>query len=120
MRPDGSRSLAFTPEPDGVDWVAERADPAATDLYFMGYGHDYKKALKDFTLIAGKTPLPPDYVFGYWYSKYENYTADDFRNIIKSLKDNDVNADVMILDMDWHWNGEQGVADGPDGRGTPN
>ena len=115
VRPDGSRSLAFTPEPDGVDWVAERADPAATDLYFMGYGHDYKKALKDFTLIAGKTPLPPDYVFGYWYSKYENYTADDFRNIIKSLKDNDVNADVMILDMDWHWNGEQGVSDGRGG-----
>ncbi len=115
VRPDGSRSLAFIPEPDSIDWVAERADPSATDLYFMGYGHDYKRALKDFTLIAGKTPLPPDYVFGYWYSKYENYTAEDFRNIIKSLKDNDVNADVMILDMDWHWNGEQGVSDGRGG-----
>ena len=114
-RPDGSRSLAFAPDTDGIDWVARRADPNALDLYFMGYGHDYKRALKDFTLIAGKTPLPPDYVFGYWYSKYENYTADDFRNIMKSLKDNDINADVMILDMDWHWNGEQGVSDGRGG-----
>lgn len=114
-RPDGSRSLAFAPDTDGIDWVTQRADPNALDLYFMGYGHDYKRALKDFTLIAGKTPLPPDYVFGYWYSKYENYTADDFRNIMKSLKDNDINADVMILDMDWHWNGEQGVSDGRGG-----
>ena len=114
-RPDGSRSLAFTPDPDGIDWVTPRADADALDLYFLGYGHDYKRALKDFTLIAGKIPLPPDYVFGYWYSKYENYTADDFRNIIKSLKDNDINSDVMILDMDWHWNGEQGVSGGRGG-----
>lgn len=114
-RPDGSRSLALTAEPDGIDWVATRVDNDALDLYFLGYGHDYKRALKDFTLIAGKIPLPPDYVFGYWYSKYENYTADDFRNIAKSLKDNDLNTDVMILDMDWHWNGEQGVSGGSGG-----
>ena len=59
-RPDGSRSLAFTPDPDGIDWVTPRADADALDLYFLGYGHDYKRALKDFTLIAGKIPLPPD------------------------------------------------------------
>ena len=114
-RPDGSRSLALEPGEDNIDWVAERADPEAMDLYFMGYGHDYKQALKDFTLIAGKIPLPPDYVFGYWYSKYENYTADDFRNIIRNLKENDINTDVMILDMDWHWNGEKEVSDGRGG-----
>lgn len=114
-RPDGSRSLAFTPGEEGIDWVTQRADPDAVDLYFMGYGHDYKKALKDFSVISGKTPLPPDYVFGYWYSKYENYSADDFRNIVKNLKDNDINTDVMILDMDWHWNGEEGVSDGRGG-----
>lgn len=106
VRPDGSRSLALVPDETGVDWVAPRDDKAALDLYFMGYGHDYKQALKDYTLIAGKMPLPPDYAFGYWYSKYENYSADDYRNIIKNLKDNDINTDVIILDMDWHWNGD--------------
>ena len=116
-RADGSRSLAFAGKEGipGVDWLAERADTAALDLYFMGYGHNYKQALKDFTLIAGKIPLPPDYVFGYWYSKYENYTADDFRNIAAALKENDINADVMILDMDWHWNAEKGVSGGRGG-----
>ncbi len=114
-RPDGSHSLAFTSEPDGIDWVTERAVKGVLDLYFMGYGHDYKRALKDFTRIAGRIPLPPDYVFGYWYSKYENYSADDFRNIVKALKDNDINADVMILDMDWHWNGEKEVSGGRGG-----
>ena len=114
-RADGSRSLAFVKDPDGIDWVAPRADEDALDIYFMGYGHDYKKAIYDFTRIAGKIPLPPDYVLGYWYSKYDNYTADDFRNIIKSMADNDINADVLILDMDWHWNGEKEVSGGRGG-----
>ena len=59
--------------------------------------------------------MPPDYVLGYWYSKYDNYSADDFRNIVKSMRDNDINADVLILDMDWHWNGEQEVSGGRGG-----
>ena len=114
-RADGSRSLALVPDSGGIDWAAPRADADALDLYFLGYGHNYKKALYDFTLIAGKSPLPPDYVLGYWYSKYDNYSADDFRNIVKSMRDNDINADVLILDMDWHWNGEQEVSGGRGG-----
>ena len=114
-RADGSRSLALVPDSGGIDWAAPRADADALDLYFLGYGHNYKKALYDFTLIAGKIPLPPDYVLGYWYSKYDNYSADDFRNIVKSMRDNDINTDVLILDMDWHWNGEQEVSGGRGG-----
>ena len=105
VRADGGRSLALVPDETGVDWVAPRDDRRALDLYFLGYGHDYKKALYDYTRIAGKMPLPPDYAFGYWYSKYEEYSADDYRDIIRNLKENDVNTDVIILDMDWHWNG---------------
>ena len=63
-RADGSRSFAFEADSTmGFDWWAERNDPDALDLYFMGYGKDYKKALYDFTLICGKIPLPPAYIF---------------------------------------------------------
>ncbi len=107
-RADGSRSYALEPnETVGYDWLAERADPQAMDIYFMGYGHDYKKALKDFTRVAGNIPLPPAYVFGYWYSKYQSYTADEFRGLVKDLKANGIPTDVLILDMDWHWNGNK-------------
>lgn len=115
-RPDGSRSFALEPnDAVGYDWWAERKDPQALDLYFLGYGNDYKKALHDFTLVAGKIPLPPAYVFGYWYSKYSSYSADDYRNIMHSLKENDIKTDVLILDMDWHWNGN--AASMSEGRG---
>lgn len=103
-RNDGSYSLMFDGS-EGVDWVAQREDPASMDMYFMGYGHDYKKALYDFTQIAGKIPLPPQYVFGYWYSKYQRYSEQDFRNIVGNIQNNDIPMDVLVIDMDWHMDG---------------
>ncbi len=51
-------------------------DEHAMQYYLLGYGHNYKKAVVRLILkIAGKIPLPPDYVFGYWYSKYASYSA---------------------------------------------
>ena len=115
-RPDGSRSFALQPaEEIGFDWWAERNDTNALDIYFLGYGSNYKKALADFTKIAGKIPLPPAFVFGYWYSKYASYTSDDYRNIMADLAKNDIPCDVMILDMDWHWNGDQNDSNGRGG-----
>ena len=115
-RADGGRSYALVPSTEvGYSWWADRADNHAMDTYFLGYGHNYKKAIADFTKIAGDIPLPPDYVFGYWYSKYASYSADDYRNIMKDLKTNKIPTDVMILDMDWHWNGN--AYSGSEGRG---
>lgn len=116
-RADGSRSFAMEPESVvGYDWWTQRKDPAALDVYFLGYGSEYKKALYDFTRIAGKIPLPPNYVFGYWYSRYAAYTDEDYRKIMKALADNDIPTDVIILDMDWHWNGRADC--GSEGRGA--
>ena len=107
VRADGSRSFALEPDSGlGYDWWAERKDPQAVDMYFMGYGSDYKKAIGDFTKIAGRIPLPPAYVFGYWYSRYASYSADDYRQIMRDIRENEIPADIMILDMDWHWNGK--------------
>ncbi len=115
-RADGSRSFALQPSAEmGFDWWAPRTDPEALDIYFLAYGNDYRKALADFTKIAGKIPLPPAYVFGYWYSKYASYTSDDYRNIMSDLSSNAIPCDVMILDMDWHWNGDQGESGGRGG-----
>ena len=35
---------------------------------------DYKGALYDFTLVAGKIPMPPRYTFGIFYSRYWAYS----------------------------------------------
>ena len=107
-RGDGSTTFAFDGLQDGIEWVAEPVDKDAIDWYFLGYGHQYKKALGDYIKIAGRQPMPPLYVLGYWYSKYQRYTSDEFMEIVNDVKRNQIPMDVMIFDMDWHTQGWTG------------
>ena len=107
-RGDGSTTFAFEGDVDGIEWLAEPVDKNAYDWYFMGYGHDYKDALGDYIKIAGRQPMPPLFALGYWYSKYQRYTQQDFMNLTNEIKRNDIPIDVMIMDMDWHLDGWTG------------
>lgn len=105
---DGTRSLVFDDNVDGVPWVSQQVDATAIDWYFMGYGHDYKKALGDYTQVGGKQPMPPLYALGYWYSRYWKYSQRDYVNLVSEIQANHIPLDVMILDMDWHTEGWTG------------
>ena len=113
-RGDGSVSFPLEPQAGSFDWVAPHADASAYDWYFFGYGHDYKKALGDFSKVAGSIPLPPKYMFGYWYSRYWAYTSNEFMQIVRDVENNDIPMDVMIFDMDWHKPGWTGWSWNPD------
>lgn len=107
-RGDGSKSFPFDGVVDGIPWVGKVLDTAAIDWYFMGYGHEYMKALSDYVRIAGRQPLPPHYMFGYWYSKYQAYNTSQFQQIVKDMESNSVPHDVIMFDCDWHqssWTG---------------
>lgn len=107
-RGDGSTTFALAPNEDGFPWLEQPVDKDAADWYFMGYGHDYKAALTDFTKVAGKVPMPPKYIFGYWYSRYWAYSQNDFIQLVNDMENNDIPVDVMIMDMDWHKSGWTG------------
>ena len=107
-RGDGSTTFAFDGQEDGIDWLARPVDQNAYDWYFMGYGHDYRRAIGDYTKIAGRQPMPPLYALGYWYSKYERYSQQDFINLTNEIRQNQIPIDVMIMDMDWHLDGWTG------------
>ncbi|HEX8891831.1 MAG TPA: TIM-barrel domain-containing protein, partial [Terriglobales bacterium] len=83
-------------------WVIERPKGDRQDWYFFGYGHDYVAALRDFTLIAGKIPLPPYFAFGAWWSRYWAYSDQELINLANDFRNNDVPLDVFVIDMDWH------------------
>jgi len=84
-------------------WVKERESRQCQDWYFMAYGHDYKAALKDFTVFAGKMPLPPRFTFGYWWSRYWAYTDKEMRTLVDKFQAYDIPLDVLVVDMDWHY-----------------
>ncbi len=83
-------------------WVFPRPEKALQDYYIFCYGLDYKVALKDFTDIAGKIALPPEYAFGNWWSRYWEYTDLEFRELVDEFEIHDVPLDVLVVDMDWH------------------
>ena len=98
---DDSRNFLF--DNSEWPWVQQRTDKEGQDWYFMGYGHDYKAALKDFTVFAGKIPLPPRYAFGYWWSRYWAYSDDELRALINNFHAYNIPLDVLVIDMDWHY-----------------
>lgn len=97
---DDSARLLF----DSSDWAWVTSRPAGErqDLYFLGYGHDYKRALGDYTKVAGKIPLPPRFVFGQWWSRYWAYTDKELMNLVGEFREHDLPLDVLVIDMDWH------------------
>ena len=64
--------------------------------------HDYRRALADFTRVAGKIPMPPRFAFGSWWSRYWAYTDEEFKQLVRDFNRNDVPLDVLVVDMDWH------------------
>ena len=83
-------------------WVQPRRPGARQDLYFFGYGHNYKAALFDFTRVAGKIPMPPRFAFGLWWSRYWGYTDEEFKQLVGEFETYSVPLDVLVIDMDWH------------------
>ena len=83
-------------------WVMPRPVGKRKDLYFFGYGHDFKTALYDFTRIAGKIPMPPRFALGFWWSRYWAYTDTEFKELVREFENHNVPLDVLVIDMDWH------------------
>lgn len=98
-------SKNFLLEEDGSSWgswVKARSSVRRQDLYLFAYGHDYKAALKDYTAVAGKIPLPPRYTLGYWWSRYWIYTDEEILDLASEMRRRDIPLDVFVIDMDWH------------------
>jgi alpha-glucosidase len=93
-------------------WVMLRPAGDRQDLYFFGYGHNYRKALGDFVRVAGRIPLPPRFAFGAWWSRYWAYTDQELDELVRGFHENDVPLDVLVIDMDWHIGKDQLTAAG--------
>ena len=99
---DSQRHLFVPVESHWKQWVECRPEGDRLDLYLFAYGHEYTKALKDYTRVAGNIPLPPKYVFGYWWSRYWQYSDNELRDLVETMHSLDIPIDVLIVDMDWH------------------
>ena len=94
---DDSRTMVI--DEDG--WVKPR-DFKGCDLYFFGYGHRYQECIQDFYRLCGSTPLLPRWALGNWWSRYHEYTEDEYRELITRFQKEGIPFSVSVIDMDWH------------------
>lgn len=94
---DDSTTLLF----DDAGWLQPRPS-GGTDLYFFGYGDDYRACLQDYCRISGPMPLIPRWVLGNWWSRYWAYSQDELTTLLDDLQAYALPFSVCILDMDWH------------------
>ena len=95
---DDSRALVL--QEDG--WVCPPLEDHM-DIYFFGYGHNYKECLKDFFRLCGKTPMLPRYALGNWWSRYHAYTQEEYMDLMKRFEQEQIPFAVAVIDMDWHY-----------------
>lgn len=82
-------------------WVIPR--PADTiDLYFFGYGYDYRSCIADYYRLTGIPPMLPAYALGNWWSRYYAYTQDEYQTLMTRFEREDIPFSVAVVDMDWH------------------
>ena len=92
-------------------WVENRSESHLVDKYLFVYGDDYKGALRDLASVSGSFKLPRKCFFGSWYSRWWDYSADEFLEIIDGYDKNGYPLDVLVMDMDWHiqdWSHKEG------------
>ena len=96
---DDLRSLVFN---DEFMLENRNAGEDDRDLYFFGYGHDYKTCLQDYCRVAGGVPLLPRWALGNWWSRYWEYTQDSLARLMEAFEERQIPLSVCIIDMDWH------------------
>jgi alpha-glucosidase (family GH31 glycosyl hydrolase) len=94
-------------------WALARPVTPHQDWYFFGYGANYLLALREFVELSGRIPLPPEWAFGAWHSRYWRYTDSDLMQLGQGYRNHRIPMDVLGIDMDWH------IADRPAGYQGP-
>lgn len=94
---DDSKSLLL----DEENLVALRVKDSY-DGYFFGYGFDYLLAVKDLYRLTGAPCMLPKYALGNWWSRFHEYTQEEYLQLMDRFEEENIPFSVAIIDMDWH------------------
>ena len=74
-----------------------------TDEYIFSFGKDYRGAVKALYSICGDVPLVPRFALGNWWSRYREYTDEEYLTVLNRFKEREIPLSVATVDMDWHY-----------------
>ncbi|KAK4142561.1 uncharacterized protein C8A04DRAFT_13136 [Dichotomopilus funicola] len=93
---DDSESMLW----DKKGWIAVR-EKGRVDGYVFAYDGDHKAAIRDFYRISGKQPVLPRWTLGNWWSRYHEYSAGEYLELMDRFKSEGIPLNVGVVDMDW-------------------
>ncbi len=102
---DNTYRSSFDFGKESPDYFSFGAEGGELNYYFIA-GPEPKKIVQQFTALVGRTPLPPLWSLGYQQSRYSYYPEERAREIVKTLRDKKIPADVIYFDIDY----QQGYA----------
>ena len=73
------------------------------DLYVFAYGNDYRGAVRALYTVTGEVPLLPRFAFGNWWSRYHQYSDDEYISLMDKFERYGIPLTVATVDMDWHY-----------------
>ena len=74
----------------------------STDLYVYEItGDSDEDVVKQFRHLIGRSYIPPKFAFGFGQSRWGYKTADDFRNVVKTYRENHLPIDMLYMDIDY-------------------
>ncbi len=82
-------------------WVEPRRQ-GVQDVYFFGYGYEYKQCLSDFFHLCGGTPMLPRYALGNWWSRFYPYSEAEYVELMDRFSVEGIPLSIAVIDIDWH------------------
>jgi hypothetical protein len=95
---DDTTNWALTP---GAEWW-DSPNRDNADWYLFAHGHEYAKAVSDYTRVGGRAPLIPRYALGVWFTQWYDFNNAATKALVSKFQERSLPLDVYVTDMNWH------------------
>ena len=70
--------------------------------YWITAGHTPAQIEKQYSAVAGRTPMMPDYAIGFWQCKLRYQTQEELLEVARGYRDRGIPLDIIVADF-FHW-----------------
>ena len=74
------------------------------DTYVFVYGDDFLGATEALAATSGAQPVPPRHMLGPGISRYWQYSASEYRDLVRYMQAHGLPLDTLNMDTGWHTN----------------
>ena len=93
--------LGYSPNDTDVPLQGWDYSNNATDIFVFLPDGSYQTFMKDFVSLTGQTDMLTLKAFGFWQSRYHNYTDQELLEMIDTYQEKGYAVDILCVDTNW-------------------